>query len=936
MNDKLATSAMLREELDALRPKPANEQTRAGTNAPKTENTAATATASNQITAPPQENIVAALAAANLGALCLSGGGIRSASFSLGAVQALAAMGDQAKAERASKPDDSLLARFDYLSTVSGGGYTGSFLSTWIARAGFDEVWAALTGRPGGPETEPKPLSWLRDYSSYLTPRRGIASADWWAAGVLVVRNLLLNWLVLLPILCLAILAVDGLSFWTSWLSKTPAIPLDNGLLDGFGIAMGVSMLIALRFATRNRPTRNKTSQAGTQQFIRFDCIWLVIAGLCFSFVLVLPSTYTLLRDLPNGHPLASLVGFFSFAKFGAAGGAALYALAWAIAWPHSRYRKDKFYDLLAWAVGGAVFGGILMTGAYAYTVIADGTIRWIPVPQFVPLIGGLPWIIFSRLAADMVFVGASSREEDSDDDREWLARAAGYYTVAGACWLLITASVVLGYTAATFAVGAVRTWIASTTVLSMLGTALLSMTKATPAVGSAKSKTGMSLNTILAIIAPLCAIGILVSASILLDWALFDDSLMSVALFRPHVEQDLSYPPWEPQYTTALYAAVFFVVLGLLSGYFININRFSLHAMYRNRIIRAFLGASHIAKQPTRNKFSGFDSNDNLNMHELWPDASCAADTPDPTVSKWVPFHVINIALNLVSSKKLAWQQRKAESFTVTPLHSGASNLGYRPSREYGDSDGITVGTAVAISGAAASPNMGYHSSPPLAFLMTWFNVRLGWWLGNPASDSACTKAGPTLAQVPLLQELVGYTTDERKFVYLSDGGHFENLGLYEMIRRRCQRIVVVDAGCDPAFDFEDLGNAVRKIAIDLGVRITFPDLKLMQCRCDSPQPPVLPAVTTRSWARATVHYQEADGTGADGEILYVKPTFYRDLIADVGVRNYGAANPDFPHQSTANQWFDESQFESYRALGFQIMREAIIQSKFDVVLLR
>src|SRR5205823_8330888 len=87
---------------------------------------------------------------------------------------------------------------------------------------------------------------------------------------------------------------------------------------------------------------------------------------------------------------------------------------------------------------------------------------------------------------------------------------------------------------------------------------------------------------------------------------------------------------------------------------------------------------------------------------------------------------------------ENLAWQQRKAASFTVTPLHSGNCGLGYRRSKDYGGKRGITLGTAVAISGAAASPNMGYHSSPVITFLMTLFNALLGWWLGNTGAAGA------------------------------------------------------------------------------------------------------------------------------------------------------------------------------------------------------
>ena len=102
---------------------------------------------------------------------------------------------------------------------------------------------------------------------------------------------------------------------------------------------------------------------------------------------------------------------------------------------------------------------------------------------------------------------------------------------------------------------------------------------------------------------------------------------------------------------------------------------------------------------------------------------------------------HVVCMALNLVGGDKLAWQHRKAETFTASPLHSGSFYVGYRRSRDYGGRQGISLGTAVAVSGAAASSNMGYFSpSPVVTFVLTLFNARLGWWLGNPGvagSDS-------------------------------------------------------------------------------------------------------------------------------------------------------------------------------------------------------
>jgi hypothetical protein len=113
----------------------------------------------------------------------------------------------------------------------------------------------------------------------------------------------------------------------------------------------------------------------------------------------------------------------------------------------------------------------------------------------------------------------------------------------------------------------------------------------------------------------------------------------------------------------------------------------------------------------------------------------------------------------------------------------------------------GITLGTAVTISGAAASPNQGYHSSITLAFLLTMFNVRLGWWLGNPgaAGEKTYDHDNPTSTVNLLAREMMGETNDTYAWIYLSDGGHFENLGLYEMVLRRCRYIVVSDGGCDP-----------------------------------------------------------------------------------------------------------------------------------------
>jgi hypothetical protein len=133
---------------------------------------------------------------------------------------------------------------------------------------------------------------------------------------------------------------------------------------------------------------------------------------------------------------------------------------------------------------------------------------------------------------------------------------------------------------------------------------------------------------------------------------------------------------------------------------------------------------------------------------------------------------------------------------------------------------------------------------------------------------------------------------------VYLSDGGHFENLALYEMVLRRARTIVLLDSGCDPDFTYEDLGNALRKIRIDFGIEIEFQTVA-KDSRC----------------AVGTIWYSKVDPGGQNGRLLYIKPVLLGNEPPDV--TSYWRSSGTFPHETTADQWFSESQTESYRNLG-------------------
>jgi hypothetical protein len=756
-----------------------------------------------------------------------------------------------------------------------------------------------------GFEPEPAPVRHLRAYSNYLSPKLGALSADAWTLAATVVRNILLNWIVLIPLFA-AVLLLPVLSWRILWLKPMEIHPANNWFLI-------VSALLLGAFATAY--VGYDLPNAGNARRPYGTFLWAFLIPLAISAV----HLSTFWAWLPvGGHggawwDVVSLgkrgLTWWHFGLFGALmhGGGMLAGILY-VSIRFDRPPRTTGLAATAAAVIAGFAGGI--AGLYATALAPAGPTGALLYPKLYAALG-VPAVIGIFLLSGTLLVGATSYVTE-DEDREWWARSGGWLLAVGLGWLSFSFLVLYAAHSLNWLNMQISTAFTAITAITGWAAAAVGSSSATPSGRrdgnvdvSKMTSSGLMkeygsrllLPAFLALLAMLLA-GVNLG---IVKWIGHLPNLVPScwpAMVRP-MGQITAHPLW---------LIVAYVAVCLLASWFIDVNKFSLHGMYRLRLIRAYLGASNVSRNP--HKFTGFDENDNIAM--------CC-------LTSHRPLHVVNIALNLVGGANLAWQQRKAESFTATRLHAGSCRVGYRSSALYGgrykeDSkkNPITLGTAFTISGAAASPNMGYHSSPLLTLIMTLFNARLGWWLGNPREPGKVWKRpGPRWGIRSFLDEAFGLTTDKNAWLYLSDGGHFENLGIYEMVLRRCALIVVSDAGADPGYSYEDLANAVRKIRIDLGIPIEF----------DKPSMPMSPLHEPNArfggqhCAIGRILYGAVDKGAKPGMLIYIKASLNGNEPPDV--KQYAVCNTTFPHQTTSDQFFDEEQFESYRRLGLHMIEE-------------
>jgi GNAT superfamily N-acetyltransferase len=344
----------------------------------------------------------------------------------------------------------------------------------------------------------------------------------------------------------------------------------------------------------------------------------------------------------------------------------------------------------------------------------------------------------------------------------------------------------------------------------------------------------------------------------------------------------------WMSWYLATLIMSGFILLLLIIDPH-----EFGLHAAYRDRICRAYLGAANPdAESAVDNRQTDFRRRDDIRLAELLPR----------------PLHLVCCAANNVGGDHLSTLSRGARSAVLS--RDGVSVGNY-----WDNEPDLQLGSALTASAAAFNSNMGSVSmrvGPAVSFLMSALNLRLGLWVRNPKWSTGSARARLLPGRL-FYREMAALTDTDDEELHLSDGAHFDNLGLYELVRRHCRYVIVSDCTADSDVAFDDFGNTARRIREDFGIEIEI-DLEPMRPGADG--------LSLQHMVAGTIHYDGVDGLDK-GILLYFKPSLTGDEPRDV--LQYHKRNKAFPHESTGDQFYDEAQWESYRRLGIHAVEGAL-----------
>lgn len=271
------------------------------------------------------------------------------------------------------------------------------------------------------------------------------------------------------------------------------------------------------------------------------------------------------------------------------------------------------------------------------------------------------------------------------------------------------------------------------------------------------------------------------------------------------------------------------------------------------------------------------------------------------------------------ISSEGITPPGRNATSFVFSSSQIGGPIVGAVPTVDFEKVLGprardMTVLSAVAMSSAAVSPSMGKFTKRPLRFLLAITGVRLGVWVPNPQwFERWRSKGGLRVIDRPrvfyLAKELFGLGSVHDPFLYVTDGGHFENLGLVELLRRGCTQIYCFHASGERDFSFGTLGEAIAIARADLQLDIDIDPSGMTPKEGGEARGPA--QLCRSDHAVGTVRY----AGGTEGVLVYAKVSVTADSPFET--QAYWRKNREFPHDPTFDQLYDDEKFEAYWSLG-------------------
>jgi len=912
--------------------------------------------------------------------LALSGGGIRSATFCLGALQALSRaylpgvpqvhVGAGNTPSRA--PSSRLLSRFDYLSTVSGGGYIGSFFCSLFSpqrlrpddaslntpSAAATAAYAVLDQEPPGRIHADKrydgaaplgegPMAWLRENGRYLTPS---GAGDVFYGVAIALRNWLsVHFVIGMPILLLLVFmaflrllfgeyAVPGLflerGFATDTLWWLPALSV------GLWVApclLAFWMFYSLENADTEPPRPTKS-------------VSILVCLVVLTVMLGILNYSSLYHGSACGRDWLCP----NYVKFLSAFCVLLIgSLVWALAAAYA-YGAEDTDAPIRWNF--LAFGWLVISffaGFFIWDWLADTesvmVVEWggqseifaLSILSFLALVVGGTWRSNLRYPVSQGFRSIRSYRIRIN---RWLAGGVQFFLLLV---FLFACDVLAGWL---YEESSGEWQLSPAAALAAIIWAIRSLAS------FADEKSWM--NKVLKL--PLGTLSIVAGGSVLMLL------LICWGFLLRWLQDGFSLVGFSAQLQFLSIFLVIMLYLAWVAGSFVGfINLSSLQALYSGRLARTYLGASNGYRFKWESNAK--DRVDKLSVSE-------ALLSDDMTLEQYYrmdscsPLHLVNVTVNLTvdPAERLVQRDRQGLPMCIAPsvIRAGRGSLytfvvdGVPRIRRAFHSwlfsseieQPLTIGHWIATSGAAVTTGLGRQTSVGLSLLLGLANIRLGtWWparfesirqdSNTPAKthSSWLTKMLPTYAL--LYNEFFArFHGLKREYLYLSDGGHFENTAAYELLRpeRKLRLVVICDCGADPLYQFGDLANLIRLARLDLGLEIeadiefrNYPKYwglkKVIGCHRDfvgggktpgSNEP--IKEVDDQCALLFNVYDKDGSTRNLKCMLLVIKPNLISRMNDDVW--HYAQMHPDFPNEPTADQFFDEAQFESYRQLGLNM----------------